>query len=96
MSDYEPSDYEPEDESGFMTFAVGWNQTVKGWYHQAAGGLEAAYGSATGDDQAVIEGGIEYMEGEAQTERGYNLMGSGVSEMLGLVDHGDEPEESSW
>jgi uncharacterized protein YjbJ (UPF0337 family) len=73
---------------GFMEFAEGWNQSVKGWYHEAAGTVEKAYGYATGDDETMIGGAVEAGEGEEQAERGYNLMGAGVSEMLGLVEHG--------
>jgi hypothetical protein len=30
-----------EEPSGFMQFAQGWNQTVKGWYHEAASSTTA-------------------------------------------------------
>jgi uncharacterized protein YjbJ (UPF0337 family) len=78
-----------EEPSGFMEFAQGWNQTVKGWYHEAAGNVEAAYGYVTSDDQTMVEGIVENAEGNAQAERGENMMAGGISEMLGLVDHGD-------
>jgi hypothetical protein len=43
------------DESGFMEFAEGWNQTVKGWYHEAAGAAGAGVDSLLGDDAQVGE-----------------------------------------
>lgn len=76
------------DESGFMLFAEGWNQAVKGWYHEAAGVAGAGVDSLLGDDAGAAEGAIEAVEGKEQAERGENLMGDGISEMLGLVDHG--------
>jgi len=76
------------DESGFMLFAEGWNQTAKGWYHEAAGAAEGGVDGLLGDEGGAAEGAIEAAEGHAQAERGKNLMGDGVSEMLGLVDHG--------
>ena len=78
-----------EEPSGFMEFAQGWNQAVKGWYHEAAGNVTAAYGSITDDEPLMLEGVIENAEGNQQAERGKNLMAGGISEMLGLVDHGD-------
>jgi hypothetical protein len=76
------------DESGFMDFAEGWNQTVKGWYHEAAGAAGAGVDSLLGDDAGAAESGVEALEGKEQAERGENLMGTGISEMLGRVDHG--------
>jgi len=76
------------DESGFMVLAEGWNQTVKGWYHEAAGAVEGGADGLLGDDGGAAEGAIEAAEGHEQAERGKNLMGDGISEMLGLVDDG--------
>jgi uncharacterized protein YjbJ (UPF0337 family) len=81
---------------GFMEFAGGWNQTVKGWYHEAAGNVESLWGSATGNEETAAEGAIEHMEGNEQADRGENLMGGGISEMLGLVDHGTAPAGSPY
>jgi uncharacterized protein YjbJ (UPF0337 family) len=78
-----------EEPSGFMEFAEGWNQTVKGWYHEAAGNVKALYGSATDDEPLVIEGVIENAEGNEQAERGKTGMVGGINEMFGYVDHGD-------
>ncbi len=77
--------------SGFMEFAGGWNQTVKGWGHEAAGDVEELWGTVTGNDSTAIGGAVENAEGNEQADRGENLMGDGISDMLGLVDHGPKP-----
>lgn len=78
-----------EEPSGFMEFAEGFNQTVTGLYHQAAGTAEKAVGYVTGDDELLAEGIVEQGEGALQTERGTNLMVGGINEMFGYVDRGD-------
>ena len=39
-------------------------------------------------DAGAAGSSIEAMQGKEQAERGENLMGAGISEMLGRVDHG--------
>jgi uncharacterized protein YjbJ (UPF0337 family) len=82
--------------AGFMEFAQGWNQTVKGWYHEGAGNVESLWGSISGNETTSAEGAIENAEGNEQADRGENLMGDGISEMLGLVDHGSAPAGSPY
>jgi uncharacterized protein YjbJ (UPF0337 family) len=73
---------EPGVGEGFLDFSEGWSETVKGWYHEGHGELEAGYGYVAGDDQSMIEGTIENAEGHEQAERGENEMGTGLDEMF--------------
>ncbi len=79
--------------AGFMQFAHGWNETVHGWYDEAAGTVQEAWNyGANGDDQSqegLLDGAAQNAEGHEEVEQGENRMGGGLSEMFGLVDHGD-------
>jgi hypothetical protein len=80
--------------AGFMEFAQGFNQTVRGWGNEAAGTVSGLWNSATGDESGAVAGAIQDQEGNEQAARGENLMGDGISEMFGLVDHGDQAAPS--
>ena len=82
-----------DDDSGFMEFAEGWNETVSGWGDDIAGTAKQIAGKVIGDEELMLEGVVQDAEGDGQTERGHNLMVGGINEMLGLVDHGDQPSD---
>jgi hypothetical protein len=81
---------------GFMEFAHGWNQTVRGWGNEVAGSATSGWDQLWGDEPGAIAGAIRHQEGAEQADRGENLMGDGISEMLGLVDHGPSPHDGMY